>query len=86
MSSEPSVRSPGNDHRHTEGLLRLTVVLWKAEPKLGDVSESDEYSADGETVPLLIRNMSGSLDAIVGEYSPKCVEEIIDLTRIFRHQ
>lgn len=57
MSSEPSVRSLDSGHR-TEDLPRLTATSgyydW-AKPR--GVSESDERSADGETVPpLSIRN------------------------------
>ena len=51
------------------------------------VSESDEHSADGETVPpLSIQNEQIiGLAIMVGEYSPKSVEEMIDLTKIFGH-
>ena len=57
----------------------------KAKPR--GVSESDEHSADGETVPpLIIRDQQIiGLAMMVNEYSPKCVEEMIDLTRIFGH-
>ena len=57
----------------------------KAKPR--DVSESDEHSVDGETVPpLSIHNEQIiGLAMMVSEYSPKCVEEMIDLTRIFGH-
>ena len=51
------------------------------------VSESDEHSADGGTVPpLSIQNEQIiGLAIMVGEYSPKSVEEMIDLTKIFGH-
>ena len=51
------------------------------------MSESDEHSADVETVPpLSIQNEQIiGLAMMVSGYSPKCVEEMIDLTRIFGH-
>jgi hypothetical protein len=67
----------------TEDLPRSMVTSGyyeKAKPR--GVSESDEHSADGETVPpLSIRDEQIiGLAMKVGEYSPKCVEEMIDLT------
>ena len=53
MNSEPSVRLHGMGHC-TEDLPRLMVASGyyeRANPR--DVSESDEHSADGETVPPL---------------------------------
>ena len=53
MNSEPSVRLLGVGHR-TEDLPRLTVTSGyyeKAKPR--DVTESDEHSDDGGTVPPL---------------------------------
>jgi hypothetical protein len=88
MNSEPFVRLLESGHR-TEDLPRLMVTSGYYErAKLRGVSESDEHSANGETVPpLSIRNeqISG-LAMMIGEYSPQCVEKIIDLTRIFGHR
>lgn len=57
----------------------------KAKPR--GVSESDEHSADDETAPpLSIQDEQiVGLAMMVSEYSPKCVKEMIDLTRIFGH-
>ena len=82
MNSEPSVRLLGVGRR-TEDLPQLMVTSGyyeKANPR--GVSESDEHSADGETVPPLSiqdEQIIG-LAMMVSEYSPKCVEEMVDLT------
>ena len=53
MDSEASVRLLGVAHR-TGYLPQLTVASgYYEKAKLRDVSESDEHSADGETVPPL---------------------------------